>query len=263
MVTWDAARSICVGRALRRELKERMPRAWTCCADGIHEQGDRRQGRGLGRRLHVPREGEVLKEIGAKMVEWYDIKIRGMMGPDAGDDKEIRILNRVVTWESDKLIYEADDKHVTNILFELGFDEKTKGLDMPTAKDYDALEGSEDDEELDAHEARTYRRMAATINYFASDRPDLQFTASMLGRTMATRSSARYLKEHRDSFWPQYGDCHIRIMVEMEKDENKHHARKRNEAKGTDEGEVSFKCHDERKATKGGTPGRQVSRFIS
>ena len=51
-----------------------------------------------------------LKEIGAKMAEWYDIKIRGMMGLDAGDDKEMRILN-------------------------LGFDENTKSLDMPTAKD--------------------------------------------------------------------------------------------------------------------------------
>ena len=120
---------------------------------------------------------------------------------DDGDDKEIRMLNRVVKWESDKLIY-ADDKHVTNILFELGFDENTKGLDMPTAKDHDA-EGGEDDEELDAHEARRYRRTAATINYLASDRPDLQFTASMLGRTMARPASwsnlkkaARYLKEH-------------------------------------------------------------------
>ena len=47
--------------------------------------------------------------------------------------------------------------------------------------------------------------MAATINYLASDRPDLQYTANMLGRTMAkptTRSwsnlkkAARCLKEH-------------------------------------------------------------------
>ena len=48
----------------------------------------------------------------------------------------------------------------------------------------------------------------ATINYLASDRPDLQLTASMLGRTMArptTRSwsnfkkAARYLKyEYHD-----------------------------------------------------------------
>ena len=41
------------------ELEERRLRAWTCCADGIHEQGDRRQGRGLGRRLDVLRQGEV------------------------------------------------------------------------------------------------------------------------------------------------------------------------------------------------------------
>ena len=40
VVIWDAARSICLGRALRRELAERRPRAWTCCADGFHEQGD-------------------------------------------------------------------------------------------------------------------------------------------------------------------------------------------------------------------------------
>ena len=75
---------------------------------------------------------------------------------------------------------------------------------MPTAKDCDAEVG-EDDEELDAHEARRFRRMAATINYLASARLDLQFTASILGRTMArptTRSwsnlkkAARYLKEH-------------------------------------------------------------------
>ena len=47
--------------------------------------------------------------------------------------------------------------------------------------------------------------MAATINCLASDRPDLQFTASMLGRTMARpttqswsnlKKAARYLKEH-------------------------------------------------------------------
>ena len=75
------------------------------------------------------------KEIGAKMAEWYDIEIRGMMGPDAGDDKEIRVLSRIVKWESDKLIYEADDKHVTNILYELRLAENAKGLDMATAKD--------------------------------------------------------------------------------------------------------------------------------
>ena len=42
--------------------------------------------------------------------------------------------------------------------------------------------------------------MAATINYLASDRADLQFTASMLGRTMArptTRSWSNFKKAAR------------------------------------------------------------------
>ena len=58
---------------------------------------------------------------------------------------------------------------------------------------------------MDEHEAKRYRRLAATINYLAVDRPDLQFTARMLGRTMAKpttkswanlKKAARYLKEH-------------------------------------------------------------------
>ena len=58
---------------------------------------------------------------------------------------------------------------------------------------------------LDNVEAKRYRRLAATINYLAMDRPDLQFTASVLGRTMARpterswanlKRAARYLKAH-------------------------------------------------------------------
>ena len=39
-------------------------------------------------------------------------------------------------------------------------------------------------------------------------------------------------------------ECKIRMMVEMEKDENTHRVRKWSVAKGIDEGEVSFKHHD-------------------
>ena len=187
VVIWDAACSICVRKLLRRELEERRLRAWTCCADAFtnKETGVRVVVWGddftfLGRERY-------LKEIGAKMAEWYDIKIRGMMGPEAGDDKEIRILNRVVKWESDKLIYEADDKHVTNISSSWASTRTPRAWTCRPPR------------------TTTPRATPATINYLASDRPDLQFTASMLGRTMGrptTRSwynlkkAARYLKEH-------------------------------------------------------------------
>ena len=150
----------------------------------------------LGRERH-------LKNIAEEMAQWYDIKVRAVMGPCRDDDKEVRILNRVVKWERDKITYEADDKHVVKIMDELGFDDSTKSLDTPLAKDHDNDDG--DDEPLDDQEAKRYRRLAATVNYLATDRPDLQFTASVLGRTMARpterswgnlKKVARYLKGH-------------------------------------------------------------------
>ena len=59
------------------------------------------------------------------------------MGPDRGDDKEVRILNRVVKWKEDEITYEEDDKHVKRIMEELGVDVNTKSVDMPVAKNYD------------------------------------------------------------------------------------------------------------------------------
>jgi len=61
------------------------------------------------------------------------------------------------------------------------------------------------DRELEPHEARRYRSLAATINFLALDRPDLQFTAGVLGRTMAKptvrswsnlKKTGRYLVAH-------------------------------------------------------------------
>ena len=50
----------------------------------------------------------------------------------------------------------------------------------PLTKDYDA-----EDEDQETDEGRLYRKLAATVNYLALDKPDLQFAANVLGRTMA------------------------------------------------------------------------------
>ena len=44
------------------------------------------------------------------------------------------------------------------------------------------------------------------------------------------------------------------------RDGNKHRAHEWYVAKGIDEGEVSFKDHDEERASEGGTPGKQELR---
>ena len=48
-------------------------------------------------------------------------------------------------------------------------------------------------------------------------------------------------------------------MLEIGKHENQHRVRKRYVAKGIDEGKVSFKDHDEGRASERGTPGKQAS----
>ena len=45
--------------------------------------------------------------LGAKM----KVKLRGILGPDPSDTKQITILNRIVTWNKYNLTFEADTRH--------------------------------------------------------------------------------------------------------------------------------------------------------
>ena len=44
--------------------------------------------------------------------ERFDCKKRGRLGPEEGDEKSIRILNRIVTWTEEGIMYEGDQRHV-------------------------------------------------------------------------------------------------------------------------------------------------------
>lgn len=122
-----------------------------------------------------------LKEMANLMGRWYNIKVRAVMGPCC--EKEVRILNKVVKWEPDKVTFEADDKRSAKIMNELGFNDNTEGREAPLAKSHDEDDG--DDEPLNDPDAKRCRRLATTVNYLEADRPELQFTTSVLGRTMA------------------------------------------------------------------------------
>ncbi len=69
----------------------------------------------------------------------------------------------------------------------------SKGSEVPLPEECDAADG---DEELQMHEANLYRKLAASVNYLAMDRPELHFAASVLARTMArpTQRSRANLK---------------------------------------------------------------------
>ena len=125
-----------------------------------------------------------------------------MLGPEPGDAKEVRILNRTLKWGVDGITYEGDDKHAKTVIAAMGLEVNSKGLDQAVTKE-DA--GVDESDGLEAVAAKRYRSIAAVVNYMALDRPDLQFAASVLGRSMSRptvaaearlKKVARYLVSH-------------------------------------------------------------------
>ena len=102
-----------------------------------------------------------LVNIKNKMQSWYQIKVRGIIGSDPGDDRQITILNRELTWDTEKLVYRADPKHRQIVLQELGLEEgRSKALNSPMTKD--SMEAMDcDDELLAPAEATQFRALIA------------------------------------------------------------------------------------------------------
>ena len=69
-----------------------------------------------------------------KIKNRFEGKFRGRLGPANGDDKSIRILNRVVTWTSEGIEYEADQRHAEIIVQHLGLQGTSKAVATPSVK---------------------------------------------------------------------------------------------------------------------------------
>ena len=123
-----------------------------------------------------------------------------MLGPEPEYDKEVSILNRVIRWCDDCLLYEADPRHVEKLLRTADL-EKCNVLSTPGVKESSdltcnawfeesglehgevgALLGADlgpDNPEfrlLDRDEMRDYRSAVARCNYLAQDRFEIAFT---------------------------------------------------------------------------------------
>ena len=109
------------------------------------------------------------------MHEWYDVKVRGILGSGKRDVHEIEILGRNLTWTEEGLEYEGSDKH----------------------RQPEEIGQEEDTDMLDASEAKRFRSLAATLNYMSSDRSDVQYAAKEVCKMMAkpTQGSWKRLKK--------------------------------------------------------------------
>ena len=65
----------------------------------------------------------------------YELKEGARLGPGSRDDKEGRILNRVVRWTTEGLEYEADPRQAERLLEEIELTgEGVKGVVTPSVK---------------------------------------------------------------------------------------------------------------------------------
>ena len=58
----------------------------------------------------------------------FECKLRGMLGPGLDDEKSFRILNRVITWSSSGIQYEADQRLAEIIVKGVGLGETSRSV---------------------------------------------------------------------------------------------------------------------------------------
>ena len=156
----------------------------------------------------------------------YITKVRGILGPQPGDQKSIDILGRVIEWRPNELWWEADPRHVEKIIDEMGLKDGN-GTAAPGLKDQEQ-EG--DETQLAGDDLRRYRSVVARANFISQDRPDIRYTVKELCRSMSKptmgsfrrlKRLARYLKSHprmvqKIKFGKELEEDGVRVMVDSD-----------------------------------------------
>ena len=125
--------------------------------------------------------------------ERFKCKVQ-ILGPGRGQQREVRVLNRVVRWSKHGILYEADQSHAEIVVRDLrlesaksaptaGTREEQKAASVPaTSLKVEVLEESP---ELGTKDARAFRGVAARCNYLAQDKVVLQYATKEARRRMA------------------------------------------------------------------------------
>ena len=69
----------------------------------------------------------------------FESKHRGRIGPDDKDEKEMRILSRIVTWTSEGIDYEGDQRHVEICMDNLGLMAESREVGTPIEKEREEI----------------------------------------------------------------------------------------------------------------------------
>lgn len=125
--------------------------------------------------------------VKSTMEQEYEHTESGRLGHGPTDDKEVEVLNRIVRWTTQGVEYEADPRHVEQIVRDLGL-LGAKAVTTPGAKP--TYEQACHSKPLPRAKLIPFRSVAARANYLAMDRPDIQLAAKEVCRWMSALTEA-------------------------------------------------------------------------
>jgi hypothetical protein len=122
-----------------------------------------------------------IEDFTLKLGVHFELVVKATLGPEAGDDKRASLLNRLLTWEDTRLLWECDPRQIDLAIAELGLI-GSKPRSTPGVK------VSQEERELAVplppEAVRAYRGAAARIGYISHDRFDLLYAAKECLRGM-------------------------------------------------------------------------------
>ena len=127
-------------------------------------------------------DGSQLEWMKKELEKRFEVKSK-IIGPECGDEKELKVLNRIIRCEETGYTYEPDQRHAEILIEGMGVKE-SRGVKTPGIKD-EREEQEEDETELPREESGMYRALAARANYLAADRADIQFAVKEICRSMS------------------------------------------------------------------------------
>eukprot|EP00973_Karenia_brevis_P046223 6408888-Karenia_brevis.AAC.1 len=125
-----------------------------------------------------------------------------VIGPEAKDRKQAKVLNRTITYTDAGIEYEPDPRHAEIIVNELGLEACNS---VVTPGEVEEQFSKEAEKKLSAEQASKYKSIVARANYLAVDRPEIQFATKECAKAMSDPSVGdmrrlkrlgRYLKGH-------------------------------------------------------------------
>jgi hypothetical protein len=150
------------------------------------------------RDIRIDVHGDDFTNLGhAENLEWlrtrfltrYEIKDQGIFGPGENEVKEVRILNRIITWDEAGITYEADPRHADLIIQACG-PLPTRAINTPGILVKPEAEGEAIP--LGAADAFSYRSVAMRAQYLSLDRPEIQFATKELARHLTVPTAAHW-----------------------------------------------------------------------